>query len=134
MNNWPDHFRYIDSISPTGVTITCERYVVVRESEHCYWIAHENNRGWVRMQIEKGVIPKLARRVLKSSWCRFAYPDKAEALRSYEARKRWQIRHAQLSLERARAALDEVADRQGISDKHLCAGGEYIRGMNWSEY
>ncbi|UUQ65181.1 hypothetical protein NLK61_00575 [Pseudomonas fuscovaginae UPB0736] len=39
---WPDHYRYVDEIGPDGVIIACRRFVVVHETEHCYWIVSPN--------------------------------------------------------------------------------------------
>lgn len=129
---WPDHFRYIDSIGPDGVTIVCKRYVVVRESEHCYWLVSEGSEGWaLARQQATGKVWGEARRVSKDSWRRFAYPDKAKALESYKARKRHQMSHAELSMERAKAALADIKGLEAINDEHLCAGGDYIKELNW---
>ena len=129
---WPDHFRYIDSIGPEGVTIVCRRYVVIRESEHCYWLVPEGSEGYAMARQEAtGKVWGNAKRVSKDSWRRFAYPDKEEALRSYKARKRHQLSHAELALERAKAALADIKDLEAINDEHLCAGGDYIKELNW---
>ena len=132
--DWPDHFRYIDSIGPEGVTIVCRRYSVVKETEYCYWLVPVDSTGWALAQQERtGKVVKSAKRVLKDSWRRFAYPEKAKALDSYKARKRHQLGHAELSLERAKAALADIKDIEAINDEHLCSGGEYIKELNWSD-
>ena len=66
-----------------------------------------------------------AKRVSKNSWRRFASPRKEEALSSYKARKRQQLSHAELALERAKAALADIKDLEAINDEHLCADGAY---------
>lgn len=128
---WPDHFRYVDSIGPEGVTIECQRYMVLRESEHCYWIVHFRWICLARMDLAKGRLSPHAKRVLKSSCRRFAYPEKSKALESYKVRKRRQLGHAELAMERARAALQDVESLEAINDKHLCSGGDYIKELNW---
>lgn len=132
--DWPDHFRYVDEIGPEGVTIVCKRYVVVRESEHCYWLTTKDLAYLAEKHLERGKIPPYAKRVLKNSERRFAYPLKSAALNSYKARKRWQISHAELATERAKAALEEIKDLTEITDAHLCAGGDYIKQLNWDAY
>lgn len=131
MKNWPDHFRYVDEIGPEGVTIICRRFVVVRESEHCFWIVPPSYEMVAKSAIEQGRVPKYAKRVLKVSSKRFAYPEKAAALNSYKIRKRWQISRAKLATERAKAALEEMKDRAEIEDELLCSGGDYIKSLNW---
>lgn len=131
-NAWPDHYRYVDTIGPEGVTIECRRYVVLRESEHCYWIAREQNAGWARCWAMEGRKSPHIKRVLKeSAGRRYAYQDKAKALHSYRARKRHQVHHAQLVLERAKAALEDLVGVDSIPDEHLCSGGNYIKELTW---
>lgn len=130
----PDHFRYVDHIGPEGVTIVCRKYVVIRESEHCYWIVPEGSEGWARArQTATGKTFKDAKRVSKDWWRRFAYPDKERALSSYKARKRHQLGHAELALERAKAVLADLEEIESINDEHLCSGGDYIKQLNWTD-
>jgi hypothetical protein len=130
----PDHFRYVDHIGPEGVTIVCRKYVVIRESEYCYWIVPEGSEGWaLARQTATGKTFKDAKRVSKDSWRRFAYPEKEKAFSSYKARKRHQLSHAELALERAKTALADIKDIEAINDEHLCSGGDYIKQLNWTD-
>lgn len=132
---WPDHFRYIDEISPDGVTIVCKRFVVVRESDHFYWIAPYRFVGLARMSLAEGRKSPHVKRVLKASHGRrFAYPDKAKALHSYKVRKRRQLGHAQLAMERAKTALEDLREVEEIADERLRAGGDFIKELNWDDY
>lgn len=132
---WPDHFRYIDEISPDGVTIVCKRYVVLRESDHFYWIAPYRFVGLARMSLAEGRKSPHLTRVLKSSHGRrFAYQDKAKALHSYKIRKRRQLGHAQLAMERAKTVLEDLREVDEIADERLCAGGDFIKELNWEDY
>lgn len=133
----PDHYRYVDEIGPDGLTVSCRRYVVVRESEHCYWICTESYELVARQAIERGRLPKYLKRVLKVSSRRFAYPDKSEALHSYKARKQHQIFHAELALERARAAIGYFGNlRVPVTEtpEETVIPNQYIQELNWSEY
>jgi hypothetical protein len=134
---WPDHFRYIDEIGPDGLTVTCVRYVVVRESEYCYWICVPSYQLVAQQSIQRGKIPKYVKRVLKQSSRRFAYPDKADALHSYKARKQHQISHAELALERARAAIGYFGNASvpvSSTPETTVIPSAYIQELNWSEY
>ncbi|MOA19255.1 hypothetical protein D3C78_1396230 [compost metagenome] len=132
---WPDHYRYIDEISPEGVTIACQRFVVLRESEQCYWITRDRNAGWAEKWVAEGRKSPHIKRVLKeSSGRRFAYPDKAKALNSYKVRKRRQLGHAELALERAKTALEDLKGVDTIDDERLCSGGDFIKELNWEDY
>lgn len=131
----PDHYRFVDRIGPNGVVIYCQRYVVVGETEQCYYVIED---GCASMWPD--FIKKHRLRVLKRSYKRYCYPDLTEAMRSYKARKRWQLSHAKLAMARAESGYAE-AERliafEGLSVEsfpHQCEGGEYVKGLNWSEY
>lgn len=139
----PDHYRFEDRIGPEGVTIHCFRYVVVGETPCCFYIIREGLSHYAGKDFTKvsAHIKKQRKRVLKSSWRRFAYPDLKDAMRSYKARKRWQLSHAAIAESRAAAAHAEatrlvdsdVLSIESFRDGHLCEGGEYIKGLNWSD-
>ncbi|MNC56299.1 hypothetical protein D3C75_1058850 [compost metagenome] len=82
---------------------------------------------------------KRRKRVLKEggTWGRrFAYTDKALALRSYKARKSWQMRHAQLSMERAKAAIGYFGNLEvesTIPTGAVTIPSEYIQGLGWGD-
>lgn len=138
----PDHYRLVDDIGPDGVTIRLQRYIVIGETPQCYYVIRDgshymtlNTNGWAQ-----DVVKKQRKRVLKSSYKRYCYPEIADALRSYKARKRWQLSHAKLAMARAEAGYAE-AERliafEGLSVEsfpHQCEGGEYVKGLNWSDY
>jgi len=133
----PDHFRYVDEIGPDGLTVSCRRYVTVRASEHCYWICTEHYETLAQKAIEQGLLPKYLKRVLKESGRRFAYPDKRDALHSYKARKQHQVSHAELALERAKAAIGYFGNlRVPVTEtpEEAVIPSEYIQGLNWSEW
>ena len=138
----PDHYRLVDTIGPGGVTIETRKYAVIGETPHCYyvmpdWLAHHATAddNWSRVLVKRH-----RRRVLKQSYKRYCYPDIADALRSYKARKRWQLSHAKLAMARAEAGYAEaerLTSFGGLSETsfpHQCEGGEYVKCLNWSDY
>lgn len=136
----PDHYRYVDEICPTGLAITCQRYVVVGETDHCWYILREFLNNLFGGSQREASVKKHRKRVLKDGGehgRRYAYTDKALALHSYKARKKWQIRHAELSLERAKAALAYFGDTKTISkvptETTLIIPCQYVQDMNWSD-
>lgn len=139
----PDHYRFVDDISPDGLEVCCVTYKVIGETAQCWYIADQYvldlMRGhqwpWVAAQVKKR-----RKRVLKDSGAyskRFAYPNKDHALRSYKVRKDWQIRHATRSIERAKAALgyfgDLSQDSIAPAAKKLIIPNEYIQGLGWGD-
>ena len=110
----PDHFRYIDSIGPDGLTVTLQTWVAYAETEKCWYLLKEDDydrlqRNWIGEQSAKSRRKRVLKHQYFASRC-FAYPDKERALNSYKCRKEWQIRHATLSLERAKAAIGYFGD------------------------
>lgn len=138
-NIGPDHFRYVDELDPKGLEVTCKKFVVVGETEHCWYIVDEFMFNLLSRSGRDSWIKKNRKRVLKlggEHGRRFAYTDKALALKSYKHRKAWQIRHAQLSLERAKAAIGYFGDSRienTVSKDRIVIPCEYIESMNWSE-
>lgn|SRR3990167_9701164 len=138
----PDHYRFADEIGPDGVKIYCQRFVVVGETPRCYYVLRDGCAHYAKQDSDfsRAFVKQHRKRVLKTSWKRYCYPELKDAMRSYVSRKSWQIQHAALATARATAALGEatrLVDFEGLaveSFPHQCEGGEYIKGMNWGEY
>ncbi|WP_207285172.1 hypothetical protein [Pseudomonas sp. FW300-N2A2] len=136
----PDHYRYVDEICPTGLAVTCQRYVVVGETDQCWYILSEFLDNLFGGSQREASVKKHRTRVLKAGGehgRRYAYTDKELALGSYKHRKEWQMRHAQLSLERAKAAIgyfgDKTVQATVPAENSLIIPCEYVQAMNWSE-
>lgn len=138
-NIGPDHFRYVDELDPKGLEVTCVKYVVVGETAQCWYIVSDFHNSLFGGSQRESLLKKYRKRVLKlggEHGRRFAYTDKALALKSYKHRKSWQIRHAQLSLERAKSAIGYFGDKtieNSVPADRLVIPCEYIETMNWSE-
>ena len=136
----PDHYRYVDELNPKGLEVTCKKYVVVGETQQCWYILDEFHDNLFGGSQREPMLKQNRKRVLKDGGehgRRFAYPDKVLALRSYKQRKSWQMRHAQLSLERAQAAIAYFGDNKTestVPPDSLVVPCEYIQAMNWSDY
>lgn len=140
---WPDHYRYIDTLGPEGLEVHCITYQVIGETALCFYIGDTHTCDLVKgpqYRWTAETVKKRRKRVLKDggNWGRrFAYTDKALALRSYKARKAWQLRHARLSMERAQAAIGYFGDGQTESvlpEAAVTIPNEYIQGLNWGDY
>ncbi|MFU2330292.1 hypothetical protein [Pseudomonas fluorescens] len=135
----PDHYRYVDELDPKGLEVICRKYVVIGETEQCWYIVDEFDNNLFGGSQREYLLKKYRKRVLKDGGehgRRFAYTDKALALRSFKHRKSWQMRHAQLSLERAQAAIAYFGDAKTestVPTDRLVIPCEYIQAMNWSE-
>ena len=135
----PDHYRYVDELDPKGLEVTCKKFVVIGETEQCWYIVDEFHNNLLGGSQRESLLKQYRKRVLKDGGehgRRFAYTDKALALRSYKQRKSWQMRHAQLALERAQAAIAYFGDTRtasAVPPDRLMVPCEYIQAMNWSE-
>lgn len=140
---WPDHYRYIDTIGPDGLEVHCITYQVIGETAQCYYIGDKYTCDLIKVpqySWTADAVKKRRKRVMKDggNWGRrFAYTDKALALRSYKARKSWQMRHAQLLLERAQAAIGYFGNLEvesTIPAEAVIIPNDYIQGLNWGDY
>ncbi|KPW32829.1 hypothetical protein ALP45_00150 [Pseudomonas coronafaciens pv. atropurpurea] len=113
--------------------------MVVGETEQCWYIVSEFHDSLFGGSQRESLLKQYRKRVLKDGGDhggRFAYTSKELALRSYKQRKTWQLRHAQLSLERAKAAIayfGDVKTESTVPADSLMVACEYIQGMNWSD-
>ena len=91
-----------------------EVYELVKETPCGYWIVSDyiyKRDGFLSDYHEKKWVSKTTRK-------RFAYPTKKEALVSFRARKRNQVKHLNNQLTTAKAALHK-AEKQGEITWHL---------------
>lgn len=110
----PDHYRYIDSIGPDSLTVTMQTWVAYAGTEKCWYLLLQHDfdrlqRGSISETYAKNQRKRVLKHQYHSGVC-FAYVSKERALNSYKNRKEWQIRHATLSLERAKAAIGYFGD------------------------
>lgn len=140
---WPENYRYIDTIGPEGQEVHCITYQVIGETGQCYYIGDKHTCELVnrpKCSWTTDVVKKRRKLVLKEGGTggrRFAYTDKALALRSNKARKSRQLRHAQLSMERALAAIghfDNLEVESTIPVGIVTIPSEYIQGLDWGNY
>jgi hypothetical protein len=140
---WPEHYRYIDTIGPEGLEVHCITYQVIGETAQCYYIGDKHTfdlANGPQCSWTVDAVKKRRKRVLKEggNWGRrFAYTDKALALRSYKARKSCQLRHAQLSMERALAAIGYFGNHgveSTIPVGAVTIPSAYIQGLGWGDY
>lgn len=127
----PDHYRFYDTIDEDGVTISCQRYVVIGETPLCWYVVKDYMAGYSKASIKEN-----RKRILKAQGGRkHCYLDMNEAMRSYKIRKKRQIGHAELSMERAKAAHAQavalLATGNVSSMDVICEGGDYIKELNW---
>jgi len=130
----PDHYRYVDSIGPDGLTVTMQTWVAYAETEKCWYLLKQNDfddlqRKWLSERSVKIRRKRVLKHQYHSGVC-FAYASKERALNSYKNRKEWQIRHATLSLERAKAAIGYFGDTSvdiTVTPSEAVIPSEYIQ-------
>jgi hypothetical protein len=84
------YYRFDDCNSESKDSIYLCRYSVVKKTKSGVWLDDLSKKG---------------KFILNGARKRFAYPTKELALNSYKIRKRWQMRHATNTLERATTNL-----------------------------
>ncbi|WP_246883035.1 hypothetical protein [Pseudomonas sp. Tri1] len=81
----PDHYRYVDELDPKGLEVTCKKYVVIGETDQCWYIVDEFHNNLFGGSQRESLLKQYRKRVLKDGGehgRRFAYTDKSLALRS----------------------------------------------------
>lgn len=135
----PDHYRYYATLDETGVRVQCERFIVIGETECCYYVIREGMEHYAGKDWSKASpwLKKLRKRVLKRSYRRYCYPDKAEALASFRSRQKWRIAHAQKNLAIAELALSVVEpvleQKAEPQDRYKAGQNDYTRSLNWAD-
>lgn len=133
----PDHYRYYASLDEEGVHVRCEKFVVIGETEHCYYVIRDSMRhlAGIDWRNANPWQKKLRKRVLKRSYRRYCYPDKQEALRSFKARQRWRLAHAARSVAIAELALNAVAPvlehGEQPKDYYIAGQNDYTSSLVW---
>ena len=134
----PDHFRYRTRLDEDGVSIICERFEVIGETEHFYYVVPWHLVGLSRVA-DMQRLKTFRKQVHKRSIKRYCYPDKMEAMRSFRARQKWRLSHAQMATSQATLAMAE-ADRMieanhtpDCSAPHLCGHDEYTASISWAD-
>lgn len=139
-NIGPDHFRYYATLDENGVHVRCERFVVVGETECCWYVvpdsmAHLASIDWSTASDWR---KKLRKRVLKASFGRrYCYPDKAKALHSFQQRQKWRVSHANRNLAIAELALSVVTPAlenlatAAPQDTYSAGQNDYTRSLSW---
>lgn len=134
----PDHYRYYATLDEEGVHVQCERFVVIGETECCYYVikeslAHMAGIDWSNASPWR---KKLRKRVLKASYGRrYCYPDKRKALHSFQKRQKWRISHANRNLaiaELSLKAIEKIVDSDHPVPEAIHAGqNDYTRSLSW---
>lgn len=138
----PDHYRYFATLDESGVTVRCERFTVIGETERCYYVirsdyAHLAEIDWSKADPWR---KKLRKRVLKdSSGRRYCYPCKMHALQSFRQRQRWRISHAERSLAVAELSLsvvDLAIENLALiapQDSYKAGQNSYTESLHWAD-
>lgn len=134
----PDHYRYVAGADPDGVEIRCQKFVVVGETPHYYYVVsdfyghliHARHQPWAEQRIKR-----VRKRVSKDGRRRHCCPDKLLALRSFIARQQRRLGHAQMNMSVAKLSLAE-AERlleagHMPTGSHPCGHDEYTESLVW---
>lgn len=135
----PDHYRYYSDIEDTGVVIRCERFIVVGETECCYYVLSERESYLLNWAGQEHLVKKHRKRVLKQSRIRYCYPDRRAALHSFMSRQRHRLGYVQRATSMAKLGLQEalrlLEAGQLPNDRgpHVCGHDDYTRSLSWED-
>lgn len=139
----PDHYRYFATLDENGVHIKCVRFVVIGETERCWYVLPESRAYMLGQSWAAERVKKLRKRVLKSSHGRrYCYPDKARALDSFARRQRFRLSHVKRSMSIAELAgkeAERLLDAKQLPDEnswygHPCGHASYTASLTWSKW
>ncbi|WP_374979041.1 hypothetical protein PSGK_19045 [Pseudomonas solani] len=137
----PDHYRYYSDLGPGGVSIHCETFTVVGETERCYYVLSERYSYIHAFPDAERLTKKYRKRVLKDSRIRLCYPDRRDALVSFRLRQQHRQRHLQRQQSVTNLALDEAIrllqlnqlPNERSTSGHGCGHDEYTRSLSWGD-
>lgn len=93
-------YRYVDLVTEEGVELYIEEYVEIKKTP---------KGAWVRRAYSGGTVGK-KRFVLDGSGRRLCHQTKEQAWESFKLRKKWQASRAQAQLDRAKYAIEQIAN------------------------
>lgn len=140
----PDHYRFYEELGHNGVSLYCERFVVLKETPRGYWVCKEE---WLTFADRHGggLHKRHKRFVLKDSLKRHCYPDKMQAYEAYRIRKARHIEHLKNALAKVEQAIAcdyrETEDGRRLIHKANncdnripCGMPERFRGSTFFDY
>ena len=105
-------YRYVDCITEEGVELYIEEWVEIKKTP----------RGaWVR-QTYMGIPVGKKRFVLDGVGRRLCHQTKEQAWESFKLRKKWQASRAQTQLDRAKYAIEKIANFESTPQESLVLG------------
>ena len=132
-------YRVIDEACPTGLIVKVKKYAVVGETERCFYVIAEDSVRYACKPNDEAWIKRNRRRVLKcQGGRRFCYLDLQDALKSYQRRKEWQLKHARLAVAKASAGnkvLKKLLENPALltPELGLVEPSKYIAGLHWGD-
>ncbi|MNP21495.1 hypothetical protein D3C76_1141150 [compost metagenome] len=90
----PDHYRYYAALSEEGVHVKCERFIVIGETERCYYVISENSEhlvgkeaDWAQSLVKKRTVAT----AIPTRWRRYSHllPGSAGGSATPSARRQW---------------------------------------------
>ena len=104
----PTHYRLRDCLTNTGVTVSIERFRVVKLTPEGYWVVSEYGPSWLTSQ--ELIKRKHAKWVSKTSHKRYCYPTLEQAVTSFKRRKAAQLSKLEQQLAQARFVVEKMAE------------------------
>lgn len=136
MGDFPTLYRVYDEIRQQGIELKFQEFTVIGETPLCWYVMRSDRAHMAQIPGYSEAVKRMRKRVLKEqAGRRYCYTDKILAMKSYLARKGWQLSHAAMSEARAKAGslAAKALLESGVIDLPFIQPSEYIQGLNWDE-
>lgn len=104
----PTHYRLADRLYETGVTVTIEKFKVIKATPKGYWVASQYSPSWLTP--EELIKRKYAKWVSKTAHKRYCYPTMELAVASFKRRKWIQLGKLEHQIAQARFVVSRLED------------------------
>ncbi|TMO16773.1 hypothetical protein CWB59_12720 [Pseudoalteromonas sp. S326] len=130
------HYRYRDHHYENGLIVSLNKFYSVRETESCHYVVGE----WEFKLMKRWDFEKLSKcgdkfitvkRVVKGALRTYCNEDKQLALKSFLARKRSQLLHAETAKSKATLALGKVSgmSAEEVGESLNCGLDEHLESF-----
>lgn len=123
----PEHYRVFEVMTSEGVCAFLQTFRPVTETSEGYWMPR-NGYKYSWLTIKEMRAKKLLRWVSKHTTKRYCYPTVEQAVSSFKARKRRQLRILKAQLERVQIAVDGAHKLSGATKRDFLPHGVVLGG------
>ena len=102
----PTHYRLRDCLTDIGVTVSIERFKVIKLTPQGCWVVSQYSPQWLASQ--ELIKRKYAKWISNTSNKRYCYPTMEQAVTSFKRRKAAQLSKLEQQLAQARFVVEKL--------------------------